>query len=182
MAAASQSSTRAPALYFSAPPSSSSPSFSFRLPCPPAWDDRQPSVWAAERRARKAYIAVLEAMATGTVPGEQSRKVQRLATEVRSASARLGLEHLLRVLGFVRRHGQPVLPPPPAPLSTVIATVPLPPQGAGEEGLRRRYAWALEWLQTRRYLASRNLSIEWRVDVAATAAREPRRDPMRMVG
>ena len=126
-------------------------------------------MWAAERRARKAYVAALEALATGTVPAEQARKIQRLATEVRSASARVALEHLLRVLGFVRKHGRPVLPPPDEPLSTVIATVPLPPQGAGEEGLRRRYAWALEWLQTRRYLATRGLAIEWRVDVAATS-------------
>ena len=120
-------------------------------------------------------------MATGIVPGEQSRKVQRLAAEVRSVSARAALEHLLRVLGFVRRHGRPVLPPPPAPLDTIIATVPLPPQGAGEEGLRRRYAWALEWLQSRRYLASRGLTIEWRVEVPPPAAREARRDPMRLL-
>ena len=167
MAPTSKSPPRAPALYFSTPASSPTP-VAFRLPCPPAWDDRRPNVWAAERRARKAYVAALEALATGTVPAEQAVKIQRLAGEVRSVSARLGLEHLLRVLGFVRRHGSAVLPPPEAPLTTVIATVPLPPQGAGEEGLRRRYAWALEWLQTRRYLATRNLSIEWRVDVAAS--------------
>lgn len=169
MAADSKSPPRAPALYFSTPETSPT-SIAFRLPCPPAWDDRQPSVRAAERRARKAYVTALEALATGTVPAEQALKIQRLASEVRSTSARVALEHLLRVLGFVRKHGAAVLPAPDAPLTAVIATVPLPPNGAGEDGLRRRYAWALEWLQARRYLATRNLSIEWRVDVAASSA------------
>ena len=178
MAATHKSPPRAPALYFSAPASSPT-SIAFRLPCPPVWDDRQPSVWPAERRAREAYVATLEALATGTVPPEQAVKIQRLASEVRSVSARLTLEHLLRVLGFVRNHGRAVLPPPEAPLTSVVATVPLPPQGAGEEGLRRRYAWALEWLQTRRYLATRNLSIEWRVDVAASS---PEREGGRSAG
>jgi hypothetical protein len=167
--AASHTSSRAPALYFAAPTASlsSQAPVTFRIPCPPAWDDRQPSVWAAERRARKAYLAALEALVTGSVAGEQADKLQRLAREIRSSSARASLEHLGRVMSFVRRHGRPVLASPAEPLTTVIATVPLPPQGAGEEGLRRRYAWAIEWLQSRRFLARRGLEIRWQVEVPA---------------
>lgn len=186
MAAVIHTPVRAPALYFTELVSSpASPTPAFRLPSPPVWDDRQPSIWAAERRARKAYVSTLESLVTGTVGSEQAAKLQRLAREVRSLTARTSLEHLLRVLEFVGRFGQPVLVSPPEPLTRVVATVPLPPQGVGTDGLRRRYGWAIEWLQGRRFLAARGLELEWRVqvdrpggpDLAAGAARLARRAP-----
>ena len=163
-------SMRAPALYFAGTSASGdSPTRRFRLPCPPTWDDRRPTVWAAHRRARKAYFAVLTALRTGRVAPDDIARIDGLLSETRSKSAASGLRHLRRVLQLVHaRDGEPLLLPPPAPLSSVTVTAPIPPRLAHdpsvpiEKRLELRYEWALEWLRTNRFIVGKGLEIWWR--------------------
>jgi hypothetical protein len=157
--------TRAPALYFVGvlPPAAGGTPFSFRLPCPPVWDDRAPSAWAAERRARRAYFATLDALRTGRVDEEEDRKARRLLGDLRSATARGAVTHFLRVFDMVRRGGgEAIVPTPPAPLPELVVTA--PPVGImAPEALAARYRWAFEWLDARRFVVGRGLRVEWQV-------------------
>jgi hypothetical protein len=135
----------------------------FRLPLPPAWDDRPPGAWAAERRARKAYWAALDALATGRADRDAVGKAARLADDVRSGVMQATLQQLLRVFRLVTRAERPLLPAPESPWDRVLLGVPAGPAGAHPEALARRYAWTLEWLRTRRLVTARGLRVEWRV-------------------
>lgn len=139
--------------------------FTFRLPCPPSWDDRQPGAWAAERRARRAYFATLDAMRTGVVDQTESTKLDRLLNDLRSRNASSAVGHFRTVMDFVRRlGGKPVISAPPAPLDAVVITAPPSPTGGVRPSdLSERYRWALDWLTTRRFLAVKELRVEWRV-------------------
>jgi len=139
--------------------------FTFRLPCPPLWEGRQPGAWAAERRARRAYFATLDAMRTGVVDQTESTKLDRLLKDLRSRGAASAVGHFRTVMDFVRRlGGEPVIPSPPAPLDAVVITAPPPAAGGVRpDELAERYRWALDWLTTRRFLVSKELRVEWRV-------------------
>lgn len=163
MPSASGRPSRAPALYVTGSPGAGESPIAFRLPCPPAWDDRPPVVRAAERRARKAYFAALDALYRGQVNEDAAGKLRRLVTDVRSLSARAALEHLLRVFNFVRRGGAsgPVLVAPPAPCERVAIGVPGAQWTTERERLAERYAWPLEWLRMHRFLAGKSLVVDW---------------------
>ena len=156
---------RAPALYFAAvlPPEHGGGTFTFRLPCPPAWEDRAPAAWAAERRARRAYFAALDALHTGAVDEADAEKCARLAGELKSNAARGAVTHFLRIFALVRRAGAPVLPAPPTPLDKLTITA--PPVGVTEPDLlATRFRWALEWLDARRYVVGgKRLHVDWQV-------------------
>jgi len=157
--------TRAPALYcegYVGLDSSAEP-FLFRLPVPPAWEDRRPTAWAAERRARRAYFTALDALRTGSVDAVESAKVDRLHEEVRSETARATLRHFRRILATVRTAGQPILPTPPAPLTTLVITAPPSNGSMAPEALAERYRWALDWMSARRYIVAKDLHLEWQV-------------------
>ncbi|WP_284348631.1 hypothetical protein [Roseisolibacter agri] len=167
---------RSPALYVAGGSTSDGQDPLFlRLPSPPSWDDRPPSARAAERRARKAYFAALDALYQGQVSDEAVDKLQRLVADVRSTSARSALEHLLRVFGFVRREESgPVLVPPAAPCARITIGVPAEEWDADRARLAERYAWPLEWLRMRRFVAGKALVIDWYPLPASSAgAREP---------
>lgn len=169
-------STRAPALYVSGlvqgEPGGAMEPFAFRLPCPPAWDDRQPGAWAAERRARRAYFATLDALRTGRPDPVEAAKIERLLGDLRSQTARASIRHFQRVLEFVGRTGSgTVLPPPAEPMTTVVITAPPGPAGGNRPAeMAERYRWALEWLSTRRYVVPKGLKVEWRASRAAPPA------------
>ena len=156
---------RAPALYLAGRSSSdpAAPPFRCRLPCPPSWDDRAPGARAAERRARRAYFAALDALHTGAVDEEDAEKCARLAQELKSNAARGAVTHFLRIFALVRRAGGPVLPAPAAPLEELTITA--PPVGVTEPDLlATRFRWALEWLDARRYVVGgRRLRVDWQV-------------------
>jgi hypothetical protein len=157
---------RAPALYFvgTLPDADGGRSFNFRLPCPPTWHDRAPSAWAADRRARRAYFATLDALRSGRVDEEEVAKSQRLLADIRSMSARAALTHFLRIMDTVREgDGVPVIPTPPAPLSELVVTAPAMGGTPDPTELARRYRWALEWLEARRYVVGRGLQLQWLV-------------------
>lgn len=157
--------TRAPALYLTGRPSSdpTAPPFRCRLPCPPSWDDRAPGARAAERRARRAYFAALDALHTGAVDEADAEKCARLAGELKSNAARGAVTHFLRIFALVRRSGAPVLPAPAVPLDEVTITA--PPVGVTEPDLlASRFRWALEWLDARRYVVGgKRLRLDWQV-------------------
>lgn len=151
----------------------------FRLPCPPSWEDPHGRPWAGERRAAHAYRAALDALATGVVLERQAARLRALVATVESETGGPALHHLERVLAFVRRSpGRPVVAPPPAPLTHVVITVPPPRGAATPAALTRRYAITLRWLRDHRYLASRDLRVEWCIARPAPAPR-PTRDPLR---
>jgi hypothetical protein len=137
------------------------PPIAFRVPCPPAWDDRPPVVRAAERRARKAYFAALDALYRGEVNEDAAGKLRRLVTDVRSLTARAALEHLLKVFGFVRRGAGPVLVAPPVPCERVAIGVPGAQWNPDRERLAERYDWPIEWLRMHRFVAGKTLVIDW---------------------
>lgn len=158
--------TRAPALYLTGHSAAdpSAPAFACRLPCPPNWDDRAPGARAAERRARRAYFAALDALHTGTVDAEDEAKCARLAGELRSNAARGAVTHFLRIFALARRAaGTPLLAAPAAPLETVTITAPA--VGVTEPDLlAARFRWALEWLDARRFVVGgKRLRVQWQV-------------------
>ncbi len=166
---------RAPALYVSGfvdrEADGATVPFAFRLPCPPAWDDRLPGAWAAERRARRAYFATLDALRTGAVDPVETAKIERLIGDLRSHTARTALLHFQRVLEFVGRLGRSAVPAPTEPMTAVvIGAPPVPAASTRPVDLATRYRWALEWLSTRRFVASKGLRVEWRVRRATPAA------------
>lgn len=162
---------RAPALYVSGFVDRESDGvvvpFAFRLPCPPSWDDRLPGAWAAERRARRAYFATLDALRTGIVDPVETAKMERLIGDLRSQTARATVRHFQRVVEFVERLGgrRAVVPEPPEPMAAVVITAPpVPASGArASDTPSSRYKWALEWLSTRRFVVPKGLRVEWRV-------------------
>ncbi|HEX6630659.1 MAG TPA: hypothetical protein VF048_06190 [Gemmatimonadaceae bacterium] len=158
--------SRAPALYFVGRASDApadAPSFAFRLPCPPAWPDRAPSAWAAERRARRAYFAALDALRSGSVDATEETKAKRLLKDLKSQVAGGAIRHFLRVFDLVRRGGGPVIPTPPQPLSELVVTAPPVGDLLDAEGLAARYRWAFDWLAARRYVVGKGLRVDWRV-------------------
>lgn len=164
---------RAPAVYVSgraaADPAST---MAIRLPSPPRWDDRRPSAWAAERRARKAYFAALDALATGLVVAEDVAKLDRLILDVRSATARTALGQLRRVFEYAQRttgdDDPAILPAAAGPCDRIVVALPVGERDERPEVLAERYAWTLEWLRTRRFVVGgKGLAIEWRVARAA---------------
>ncbi|MGZ8456858.1 MAG: hypothetical protein ACXWZ4_09695 [Gemmatirosa sp.] len=167
---------RAPALYVAGGANAlESDKLPMRLPCPPFWDDRPPSARAAERRARKAYFAALDALYQGEVCEDAVGKLQQLVGDIRSSTARGALEHLLRVFGFVRRSEPgPVLVAPPAPWERVTIGVPASDWTPERSKLAERYAWPLEWLRMRRFVAGKTLVIDWfPLPAASVGMREP---------
>lgn len=168
--------TRAPALYVSGfvdrEPDGATVPFNFRLPCPPAWDDRLPGAWAAERRARRAYFATLDALRTGAVDPVESAKIERLLADLRSKTARATVRHFQRVLDFVERLGNSaVVPAPREPMTAVVIGAPSgSANGVRPVELAERYGWALEWLSTRRFVVSKGLRVEWRLRRATPPA------------
>jgi hypothetical protein len=149
----------------------------FRLPLPPTWEGPIERVDAAARRARRAYLAVLDAMQRGRgAPGQAAAhmgKLARFVADLRSQTARTPLLHLVEIWRSVERAagGAPLLGPPPAtPLTSAVVCVPAPPlRRSGEPAaldarLEARYAWPLLWLRTRGYLASPGeLTLTWRI-------------------
>lgn len=127
------------------------------------WEDRRPSAWAAERRARRAYFTALDALRTGQVDEVEAAKVDRLHDDMRSDSARSSLRHFRRILGTVRGAARPILPTPPAPLAVLTITAP-PSNGCmTPAALAERYRWALEWMNARGYVVPKGLRLEWQV-------------------
>ena len=166
MATIAYTPARAPALYFvgPSPDRSGGEPFRFRLPCPPAWHDRAPSAWAAERRARRSYFATLDALRTGRVDEDEATKAQRFLADLRSSSARATIAHFLRIIDAVRRSdGQPVIPTPDAPLVDLVVTAPAITGPDEVQGMEARYRWALEWLAARRFVVGRGLRLTWQV-------------------
>lgn len=157
---------RGPALYISGRPGDGAGAwYTFRLPPPPSWDDRPLGAWAAERRAKKAYFAVLDAMRTGVISPLQMQKLGRLIDEVRSRSARLALTQLERVWQAVSRYGaeSPLLPPPTRMVELTATVVRV--STAAHVNLQSRFAWSLEWLRTRGYLAAgADELMDWRLE------------------
>ena len=153
---------RAPALYFSGRlPGLAAP---FRLPLPPDWAGRPPAVRAAERRARKAYFAALDALHLGQVNGDAVGKLDRLVADLRVGTANRAVEHLLRVFAFVgRTGGRPVLAAPGEPLAQLTVTVPAEMWSSDRERMAARLAWPLEWLRMRRFIVGKELELEWRL-------------------
>ncbi len=169
-----QAPTRAPALYVSGLVEKGQDDavrpYTFRLPCPPSWDDRRPTAWAAERRARRAYFATLDALRTGTIDPDEEAKIGRLVNDLRSNTAQETIRHFQRILGFVRgaAEGEATIPDPPAPMKSVVITAPVPTGPSRSSDLTTRYRWALDWLEARRYVAAgKELRIEWRLGTRA---------------
>ncbi|HEX5580532.1 MAG TPA: hypothetical protein VFX39_03075 [Gemmatimonadaceae bacterium] len=136
----------------------------FRLPCPPAWDDRRPAAWAAERRARRAYFATLDALRTGSIDPVEEAKIGRLLDDLRSSSAQQTLRHFQRILDHVRGlAGRPTIPGPPAPMRSVVIAAPSQRGPRRPPDLTARYRWALDWLEARHYVAAgKELRVDWR--------------------
>jgi hypothetical protein len=121
--------------------------YRFRLPVPPVPTAGSYAAHAVERRAKKLYFAVLDAMRTGVIEPTLRGKLTRLILEARPRPDYM-LRHLMRVLDAVARRaretgGKPLLPLPPAPMAEI--DVAMPPALGVHEALR----WPLEWLQTR---------------------------------
>ena len=126
---------------------------------------------AAERRARKAYFAALDALHLGQVNADAVGKLHRLVADLRVGTANRAVEHLLCVFACAgRAPGRPVLPAPCEPLAEVTVTVPAELWSADRERMAARLAWPLEWLRMRRFIAGKELEIEWRLLPGAAPA------------
>lgn len=102
----------------------------------------------------------------------ETAKIERLLADLRSNTARAAVRHFQRVLDFVERLGsRAVVPAPAEPMkAVVIGAPPAPATSTRPSDLATRYRWALEWLSTRRFVASKGLRVEWRVRRATPAA------------
>lgn len=161
---AAERTPRAPAIYCRLLDDEKGISKSFRLPCPPSWDGKPAKGWAAERRARRAYFAALDALRTGQVTDVERTKLQRFVDEVRHGSVKTHLEHLRRVFDFAHlSDGAPVLRKPEQPFNRIELTVPVTDISSRPVQLEQRFAWTIEWLRTRGYTAGRALRIDWRL-------------------
>ncbi|GEM_PF-3461023 len=142
----------------------------FHLPLPPLGGASMRAVHALERRAKKAYFAVLDAMRTGVVDASRCAQLRRLAGEVRARrSAGVvadTLDQLVAVMGGIAAAGvagTPQFPELSEPLAALVigvtsasaqALVPVSSEALGE--LLR---WPLEWLRTRGLIAASDVEV-----------------------
>lgn len=159
-------STRAPAVYFvgsTAGAAHTEPVY-FRLPSPPLLE-RARHAWALERRAKKIYFAVLDAMRTGRIDAEHAAKLGRLLADVSTRSARSWLHQLERALAAALREGEhaPILPSLRAPLQELVGMVVVDhaERAAINESAWKELAWPLEWMRTRGYIVTKDLHFSW---------------------
>jgi hypothetical protein len=141
----------------------------FHLPLPPVAGAGARAVHAIERRAKKAYFAVLDAMRTGVVDADRSAQLARLAGEVRTGrsanTASEALDQLVWLMGAIAAGvvGAPLLPKLSEPLAALVVGVTsasasaLAPRSA--EALAEVLRWPLEWLQTRGVIVSQGLEV-----------------------
>jgi hypothetical protein len=129
--------------------------YRFRLPVPPVPTGGSYAAHAVERRAKKLYFAVLDAMRTGVIEPTLRGKLTRLIIEARPRPDYM-LRHLMRVLDAVARRaretgGKPLLPTPPAPLEEIDVSISSPPSitSPAAAAVHDALKWPLEWLQTR---------------------------------
>ena len=159
-------STRAPAVYFvgSVAGAASTDPVYFRLPSPPLLE-RARHAWALERRAKKIYFAVLDAMRTGRIDAEHAAKLGRLLADVSTRSARSWLHQLERALAAALREGEkaPILPSLSAPLQELVGMVVVSHAERVElsEGSWKELSWPLEWMRTRGYIVTKGLQFSW---------------------
>lgn len=143
----------------------------FHLPFPPLGGAGVRAVHALERRAKKAYFAVLDAMRTGVVDTDRVTQLRRLTGEVRTRrSAEMvadTLEQLLGMMGAIAAGmgGAPLLPELNQPLAELViglnsAPAPLP---LSAESLGEVLRWPLEWLRTRGVTVANGLEVHWAV-------------------
>jgi hypothetical protein len=141
----------------------------FHLPLPPLGGASVRAVHALERRAKKSYFAVLDAMWTGVVDADRSAQLRRLAGEVRTRrSAGMvadALEQLVAMMGTVATGmgGAPMLPELNQPLAALVigitsGSAPLP---VSADTLAEMLRWPLEWLRTRGVTVANGLEIRW---------------------
>src|SRR5579862_5520376 len=141
---------RAPALIVRGRSSSEGDTrYRFRLPVPPVPTAGSYAAHAVERRAKKLYFAVLDAMRTGVIEPTLRGKLTRLIIEARPRPDYM-LRHLVRILDAVARRtretgGKPLLPLPADRLEDVDVSIASSPASTVHEALR----WPLEWLHTR---------------------------------
>lgn len=143
----------------------------FHLPFPPLGGAGVRAVHALERRAKKAYFAVLDAMRTGVVDTERVTQLRRLTGEVRTRRSTEmvadTLEQLLGMMGAIAAGmgGAPLLPELNQPLAELViglnsAPAPLP---VSTESLGEVLRWPLEWLRTRGVTVANGLEVHWAV-------------------
>jgi hypothetical protein len=140
----------------------------FRLPFPPVPTLGVYAAHAVERRAKKVYFSVLDAMRTGTVDPAVRVRLARLISEAKPRADDV-LRHLVRVLDAVARNtretGRPLMPVPPTPLvqlSVELLAVTRPFGGRAVEAVGEVLQWPIEWLQTRGVAAQKGVQISVR--------------------
>ena len=149
---------RAPALIVRGRSSSDADTrYRFRLPVPPVPSGGSYAAHAVERRAKKLYFAVLDAMRTGVIEPTLRGRLTRLILEARPRPDYM-LRHLMRVLDAVARRaretgGKPLLGLPPAPLAEIDVSMP------AAVGVHEAIRWPLEWLQTRGLTLAKSASV-----------------------
>jgi hypothetical protein len=163
---------RAPAVYFAGnPPARQAAPYVFRLPCPPDYIVVRQAGRALKRRAKKAYFAALDAMRTGRVDSEAAAKLRRLLAEATTRPARALLGQLVNVMEAAMRTGEPILPPPPVPLGSLVATATDPYVNVkAKDDPLEQLAWPLEWLRTRGYIVTKGLQLRWEMPHGPMAA------------
>jgi hypothetical protein len=139
----------------------------FHLPLPPLGGAGVRAVHALERRAKKAYFAVLDSMRTGVVDMDRIAQLRRLAGEVRTRRSTEmvadALEQLVSLMGSIAAGmgGAPLLPELHQPLAALViglsaASAPLP---TSADALADVLRWPLEWLRTRGVTVASGLEI-----------------------
>jgi hypothetical protein len=168
---------RAPALIMNGRAASDDDTkYRFRLPVPPAPSSGAFAAHAVERRAKKIYFAVLDAMRTGTVDPALRGRLSRLIAEARPRADHM-LRHLVRVLDAVSRRaketgGAPLLPLPPAPMAEINVTIAKARDAdCSAQTAQEMLRWPLEWLQTRGLALAKSLHIDVSEAARAEAAR-----------
>lgn len=142
----------------------------FLLPFPPLVASAGArAVHAVERRAKKAYFAVLDAMRTGVVDADRSAQLSRLAGEVRTGRAANAeaevLDQLVWLMSAIAAGvaGAPLLPHLREPLAALVVGVTsasataLLPRSA--DALTEVLRWPLEWLRTRGVVVPNGLEL-----------------------
>ena len=159
-------------MYFAGnPPEKQAAPYVFRLPCPPDYIAVRQAGRALKRRAKKAYFAALDAMRTGRVDSEAAAKLRRLLAEATTRPARMLLGQLVNIMEAAMRTGEPILPPPPVPLDSLVATATDPYVNVkAKEDPLEELAWPLEWLRTRGYIVSKGLQLRWEMPHGPVAA------------
>lgn len=152
-------------------PSNTDATIVFHLPLPPLAGAGARAVHALERRAKKAYFAVLDAMRTGIVDADRAAQVSRLAGEARARrsadTASEALDQLVWVMGAVAAGvaGAPLLPHLSEPLAALVVGVTSASASAllvpsPSEALPEFLRWPLEWLQTRGFTVPTGLDVK----------------------